>query len=116
MKTDNIVREIAAAVLELIDVEFDNSVDPFSNPWVPLKRPTHPILIDTGAMREGFSAHVIGDSFQISNSQDYFKYHNWGTQRIPQRMMVPDDVIPKKWEDKVQEIIERNLKADLEKK
>lgn len=47
-------------------------------------------LIATGAMKAGFRSEVSSDQAVISNTQDYFKYHqsNKPRHRLPRRVMM----------------------------
>lgn len=114
MKTDNLIHQLAYKSLELVQDEFDNSVDPYWNPWKPLKRPTHKILIDTGRLRSSNRVTSLqATSFEIENFCEYASYHQYGTERIPQRMILPMNEIPDKWKEKFTEIIVDDLKQDL---
>lgn len=100
--------------LSLIQDEFNNSVDPFSSPWTPLKRPTHKILIDTGKLKQSFRVISIQeDSFEIENTTPYASYHQFGTDKIPQRMILPINEIPDKWAAAFVKILIRDMKEDL---
>lgn len=45
-------------------------------------------LIRTGLMRNSFTFEAGTSSLKIGNLQDYFKYHQFGTEHIPQRKMM----------------------------
>lgn len=117
MKLDSTIQSLAYKALEIIQAEFDNSVDPFWNPWTPLKRPTHKILIDTGNMKASFRISSIQeDRFEIANDTEYASFHQHGTKTIPKRQMLPEDGLPPKWADAFEEIIVNDLVKDLQGK
>lgn len=45
-------------------------------------------LIRTGLMRNSFTFEAGESSLKIGNLQDYFKYHQFGTERTPKRPMI----------------------------
>lgn len=48
----------------------------------------HPILERTGKLRDGFRKQVSKFSVRVFNPVDYFKYHQTGTPKMPQRRMI----------------------------
>jgi phage gpG-like protein len=83
---------------------FDAQASPWGDPWPPSGRVRKIAagraagggggltLVDTGFMRSSFSQYTLGGSvfFQEGmNAMNYFRFHQWGTRRMPARPMVP---------------------------
>jgi hypothetical protein len=79
-------------------------------PWVVRKdlKNKKPILYKTGDLKKAFHIEYSKSEFTISNTKDYSKYHNEGTDKMPKRPIIYDDV-------KVEEIIEKAVFEELDK-
>lgn len=56
--------------------------------WKPRKMAySHPILNKTGRMKRGFASDLRSDSVEIRNDVNYFRFHQKGTRKMPQRKM-----------------------------
>lgn len=50
--------------------------------------PAHPILKRTGTLKEGFLKEVTRTAVRVFNPVDYFRHHQLGGGRLPQRRMI----------------------------
>lgn len=84
-------------MLRSIDRTFQAEGRP--KPWAPLAPGTiedrirkgygrGPILVRTGDLKRGFGVDTGPAFFRISNGMRYFKFHQYGTKKAPQRIMV----------------------------
>jgi phage gpG-like protein len=73
--------------------------------WVPRKHPPDKILMDTGLMRASFAKRTLtpkvrGTTFapvvEVGTAVIYAQYHEEGTNRIPQRRILPTRAIAKR--------------------
>lgn len=97
------------ATLKLIQEEFDSSKDPYESDWVPNKKGTK-TLVDTGALESSFQLTINTDGFTIKNDVGYGGYHQTGTSKMPQRMILPDGEIPAKWQEAYEKALEETVK------
>lgn len=136
---------IGNAALEQIEGDFDarmrGGVGPDGKPWAALKpstlrskRPIYPfykdeILAETGKLlaslesRRGYvpsgAADQIFDikpgSVTVGSKEKKADLHQYGTDRMPARPIVPPDgQIPKAWDNRIEEAMEDGLKAVIE--
>lgn len=80
------------------DDVFRSEGDVYGESWAPLspktdaekarKYPLAGILRRTGAMQQGFRVMGTNTYALIYNTQDYFAFHQLGTRRIPQRIVM----------------------------
>lgn len=68
---------------------FDQSRDPYGTPWKPLKVRQGKPLIDTGQMRQSVSTEATDNGFRLRIGTTYAPVHQFGTDRIPARPMIP---------------------------
>lgn len=76
--------------------QFATNSDPSGKPWSPLKESTlrtkkqnrDKILTRSGKLRSGFLYRVNGAKLEITNSQDYAIYHQYGTKKMAVRLIV----------------------------
>lgn len=47
-------------------------------------------LVRTGALRSGFTSFYSRDNAGVGNELEYSKFHHFGTQRLPQRELLPN--------------------------
>lgn len=93
----------------MVEGSFQRNFDAGGRPsrWSPLsatyakqkrKRYGHrPLLVASGAMRGGFRWDSGPKSLRIWNVRRYFVYHQRGTRRMPQRMMMVLQTQDKGW-------------------
>lgn len=87
--------EIASVQLKTFDLNFGSRGDMFGG-WAPRKPrysggrriDTWPLLERTGNMRKNFKKDVGNTFARLYNPTSYFRYHQQGTERIPQRVMM----------------------------
>jgi hypothetical protein len=104
--------KVARKVAHEIDLEiqrcFDRGVDPYGRPWAPLapatlrKGRTPPPLTDTWKGRASVEVKPMrGAGVAITVGTPYMKYHQSGASkgnwRLPIRMFLPTNVLPKAW-------------------
>jgi phage gpG-like protein len=82
----------AAELLQkTFQLNFDVRGDTFGG-WAPRTRDYGwPLLEKTGAMRKSFFTTVAADMAVLGNTSPYFKYHQLGTRKMPQRLMMKVD-------------------------
>lgn len=96
--------DISQYMLEQTRAAFNQSKSPLDgDPWDPLKRPrpdgkSTPILVDTGALKNSFSAQAKEDAAWIGSPIFYASFHNVGTSTMAKRQIIPIEKLPKKWE------------------
>ena len=89
--------DAADNISDLIDAQFDAGVGPWGNPWAPLAESTKrkgrqdPPLDDEGVLRSPVVEALQGAGIRISYDEDYAEFHQNGTSRMPQRMLVPPE-------------------------
>lgn len=69
----------AEAALMVVRDEFRSSSDPYDQPWAPIQRDGQ-ILVDTGVMRNSFTARAVSNGIVIGTNVPYAKYHQNGAQ------------------------------------
>jgi phage gpG-like protein len=79
-------------------------------PWKKRKdlKNEKPILYKSGDMKKSFHVEYGKGNFTVSNTKSYSKYHNEGTEHLPKRPILYDDV-------KIQKIIEDAVFFELDK-
>jgi len=108
------VSEIPAALVErvlaLVQDGIKAGVDPYGNEW-PAKKDGSKAL---QGLEDTFSATASDGKIVLKSSEPFTSAHQTGTDRLPQRMMVPD---PTKglgqWAGTIRNEIERVLKNRL---
>ena len=96
---------------QLIVAGFQNSTDPYDKPWKPLKYRAGQPLVDTGLLRRSFGVSPTGGYVDVVSGIKYGIYHQEGSGNLPQRKIVPDKGIPKKWEQQMYKAISNWLSA-----
>lgn len=90
------LRAVERYMREETEKQFATNNDPSGKPWAPLKESTlrskrqnrDKILTRTGKMRAGFLFRVSGAKLEITNSQEYAIYHQYGTRKMAVRLIV----------------------------
>ena len=86
---------------QLVLSGFAEEISPYGKPWAPRvfdDRPD-PILVETRAMREGFSYNATAKDVVLGTPAGYATYHQTGTDKMVDRKMLPDTGKPSKnWE------------------
>lgn len=108
----DIAKVLGVAAMKLVADGFRKSVDPYGKPWAPVVRnrkrdrrarasrarrgltaKADKPLIDTGRLRGAAvstgNLETSAAGVRISIPVEYASYHQHGTRRIPQRMMLP---------------------------
>lgn len=123
--------DMAAAISELSDVpsrasvgaahrinaligdQFASGVDPFGQPWQPLKESTvkrkggdRRILRRTDALSlETVARPAAGAGIEI-DSLDYGQFHQTGTGRMVARPILPEGELPEEWSEAIDAAVE----------
>lgn len=83
------VQQAGDLQLQFIEEGHASETDPDGARWAELAVSTQKsgssILTETGAMRGNYTLVVSGNTGEISNDTEYFKYHKRGTSKMPQR-------------------------------
>lgn len=89
----------AQEIIKSFDLDFDVRGAMFvDGGWAPrTKDYPWPLLEKTGAMRRGFVSSVDGITAVIGNSDWKFPFHQLGTRKMPQRLMMKLDDIRKEF-------------------
>ena len=103
---------IERTVLDLVTSGYDGQVDPYGFPW-PSRQDNkpHPLLDQTGSMRDAFFTLLVGNTVTITNSANYSHFHQLGTDIMPQRAFFPDAGLPIGWATRFNLEITLALKA-----
>lgn len=90
---------LAAETISLVQREFRSQSDPYGDAWAPLKARAGMILSDTGHLRNSVAiAAATGSQIRIAIGASYAPFHQKGTKRMPQRMILPrDGDLPAAW-------------------
>lgn len=80
---EELSKALAADAQRLTLLGFRNSVDPYGNPWQPLKHRKGKPLIDTNQMRGSVSAQSTGNGFQLRIGTVYAAVHQYGAHIAP---------------------------------
>ena len=83
--------------MALVMKGFRESRDPYGKKWAPIKHRKGRPLLDTGRLRSSFFGLVQGDGFKLGTRVSYAGFHQNGTKRIKQRMMIPSGRVPPEW-------------------
>jgi phage gpG-like protein len=103
-----VARKVATGISAEIQKNFDLGLDVYGRPWAPLapatlrKGRTPPPLTDTGAGRESIEVKPTrGAGIGIKVGTRYMRFHQSGASkgnwRLPIRMFLPTNVLPKAW-------------------
>lgn len=116
-------RPIASRIHKAIQKQFDEGRDPFGRDWAPLapatlakgRRP--PPLTDTRRGRNSISVRPTrGAGIAILVGVFYMAIHNKGNlPRLPRRLILPTNVLPKEWNKIYKEELEAALARRLGK-
>lgn len=69
-----------------------------------------PILVASGAMRKAFSYTSDNTQMVLGNPTPYFVFHQMGTRKMPQRMMLK---LTESNQDKIDNIFQRGIEAKI---
>lgn len=90
-------KRLGATALKLIDDEFAGSVDPYGRPWAPITYRSGLPLVDTGRLRNSFSAYGIrpmAEGFEVGTKVAYSEWHQYGVDVGPHvRVIKPKTLI-----------------------
>lgn len=100
---------------------FDSKGEVYGTPWAQLAPSTQAYkskhfslyastpLVATGAMRHSFRRTATTLGVFIDNTQPYFKYHQLGTRKMPQRRILGIN-------EEVKSIVKQTIEADIRRK
>lgn len=115
-----LVRQAGKASIRLIKKGFSRTRDPYGNRWERKKvKNGKRTLVDSGAMRNGWSLRPGIGRFRISNSQHYAGYHQSGvpSRNLPRRMMWPQKGrLPTNYAREYNSIFQKRMAAILKKR
>lgn len=95
---------------------FRQEEDPHEKKWAPwspgYKNRTGKKLHDTGRLKSRFRYKIKSNRLEITNKTRYARYHQEGTDRLPQRQMVglSDKVLDEIKDEVSEEIVKEILK------
>lgn len=113
------INEITTKVLpkieQLVDRQFVSASDPYGNGWAPRKADGAPAL---QTMRDRVTVSMQGMVIMASVEEHPGIYHQMGTARMPQRMIVPTDALgtPPQWQRVLDEVTDEVMKSKGAKK
>lgn len=85
---------MGAQAVSLVKLGFRSGVDPYGVQWLPLKSRKGKPLLDTGRLRNSFSAQATPDGFRVGTNVVYAPHHQYGTggrKAASSRSMPTDD-------------------------
>lgn len=95
------ISQAVAYMNKEIQKQHDTSGTRFGQRWAALSAPysarkasiwgNKPILEASGKMRRGYRDEIRNDYGKISNPTPYFKFHQLGTRKMPERVMMKID-------------------------
>jgi len=96
--------QLAEESLNFAREGFDKSRDPYGAKWKSRKRTTRKnsgkaLLVASGVMRKSLNVAANAAGFVLGFAQSYATFHQSGTKRMVQRMLVPTAAkgLPSKW-------------------
>lgn len=130
----SVARSAAQAALGQVEKAFRTEGAHYGEPWVPRAESTiktltarkrkkngklgnarkpKKLLVSSGTLRKSFYVEDSGaDSFSIATPVRYAKYHEYGTQKMPSRPVMPiDPVLGKPRGEKVERAIREAVEA-----
>ncbi len=114
---------IGQALVEKVEQGFEREADPYGEPWKPLAPSTlekrrkkgrgAKILQDTGVMRRSLNWRLLGrDAVAVGFADRKAIWHQFGTDRIPARPMLPwkkgpsGVILPRSWMREIESTLE----------
>jgi phage gpG-like protein len=100
----------------LVQQTFNDKKSPFGKKWTPSNNPD--TLVDTGALFDSVTYKASKGTIVVSagSGLDYARDHNNGEGMFPKRQFLPNEgKIPKKWRDIAMNIIQEELKKEVNK-
>lgn len=97
------VAEVRSIIERDLHAKYSREADPYGRSWAPRvggkNDDGHPLLNKSGALKSSLSVSVNDDgSLDISYDDPKATYHQKGTSRMPQRLLVPSAKdIPPEW-------------------
>lgn len=82
-------RRIADTVRDQYRQGFDQGRSPFGGVWPRKRSGTGRTMVDTGATRNASISYVRGANEVRISSTPWARYHQFGTSRMPNRIMMP---------------------------
>lgn len=115
---EEVLRAASPKIAGLIDEQFSAGVDPYGQPWAPLRPATlsrgrtPPPLTDTGAMHAGIQVTVSGSELAARVDEPGI-HHQYGTANMARRRVLPDAEggLPDTWGEALNEALDERLAA-----
>ena len=112
----NLLNDAAKAVhittQEVVTKEFEQQKDPYGKKWPKDKTKTP--FDPNHVIENSFKWSISGSTVTIESDLPYAIYHQTGTDKLPQRMMLPDpDKGFGKWEPQLDKAIDNVIKKAL---
>jgi hypothetical protein len=85
---------------DLARLGFQDSADPYGNPWAPPARDYgHPLLVDTLDLVTSFLMTPTSDGVTLAYTDSKAAWHHYGTETIPARPLLPTEAggLPELW-------------------
>jgi phage gpG-like protein len=76
------LNSIGVGLVDLVQLSFRDSVDPYGTPWAPLKHRKGQILVDTGLLRRSITFKSRAGSVEVGTNLPYAKYHQRGASLV----------------------------------
>ena len=71
--------------------QFFGTFKPLAASTIKRRGTARPILNDTGEMLKGFYGKTGNKTWELKNTQKYANYHQTGTRKMPQRLLIKGD-------------------------
>ncbi len=92
-----VFEDIGEELLSEFEAAWKSERDPLLRKWADLKESSlkrktggYQILRDTGRLQNSFTVQTDKSGVTIGTNVEYAKYHQFGTKKMPKRMLLPD--------------------------
>lgn len=134
---DPILHAIGRVLESRVRAGFDAGVDPYGQPWAPLRIRQGKPLRDTGQLQNSITYTVEGNSVVVGTNREHMQVHQFGAVikpkngkflafpgagghlilarqvTIPRRAFLPDRGLPQDWADDVLKAMGDEVKAAM---
>lgn len=123
-RPENLLRAFASYRRSQFSQTTARGVDPYGQAYAPLsamyaqqkskRYGSRAILSATGAMLRSYKVTVSGRQIEETVSADYAHYHQNGTSRLPQRLLLPDGRgLPSKDQQKLLDLTAQEIERQV---
>ncbi len=107
------LNQIGVRWIARVKVCFQRGLDPYGQPWAPIRHRQGQPLLDTGRLRNSVKHNVRGTNLELASNLVYADNHQYGIT-VKQRRYLPDKSgLPRQWLDEYQNILLQNIENAL---